>query len=388
MQSVAQGWLVYRMTGSAVLLGSVAFASQFPVFLCATIGGTIADRYSRHRILVGTQTASMLLAFCLALLTITERIQVVHILVLAALLGLVNAFDIPARQSFVVQMVGRGDLINAIALNSSLFNGTRIIGPAVAGILVAAIGEGWCFLANALSYLAVIIGLLRMEVADEPRVKKDAPLASVVEGFRYLIGAAPVRSLLVLLGTISLLGMPYVVLMPIFADQILHGGPRGLGILVGSSGIGAFLGALCLAARSRIQGLGSIIASAAIGFGTILIVFSLSRTFWLSALLVVPLGFCMIVEMAATNSLIQALVPDKLRGRAMAVYAMMLMGMAPIGALLAGAVAEQLSAPITVALGGLVCIVAGLIFWINLSAFRKEVGVMILARQSEDGLGG
>jgi MFS family permease len=386
MQSLAQSWLVYRLTGSAVLLGFVAFAGQFPVFLFATVGGVFADRHSRHRILIATQTISMLLAFALAALTLAHYVQVWHVFMLAALLGLVNAFDIPTRQAFVVEMVGREDLINAIALNSSMFNGARIIGPAIAGVLVATVGEGWCFFANGASYMAVIAGLLLMKLKARGHLHlPGSTLARIIEGFGYVGRTGPVRSLLSLLGLVSLLGLPYMVLMPIFADQILHGGARGLGLLVGASGIGALIGALSLAARSGARGLGRIVAFAAAGFGASLILFSLSRSFWLSAALLLPVGFCMIVEMAASNTLIQTLVPDNLRGRVMAVYGMMLMGMAPMGALLAGTLAHHLSAPITVALGGAVCIVAAFVFWLRLPVFRREARQMIIALQMAGG---
>ena len=228
MQNVAQAWLVYKMTGSSVLLGLVSFSSQIPVFLMAPVGGIVADRFSRRRIVIGTQTASMLLALVLAALTLTGAVQVWHIVVLSALLGVVNAFDIPARQAFFVEMVGREDLINAIALNSSMFNASRVIGPAVAGILVAGIGEGWCFFANGVSYIAVIAGLLMMTVkAHKPAKHAASPLADVIEGFRFVMGNPPIHHLLILLGILSATGMPFAVLMPIFADQILHGGARG-----------------------------------------------------------------------------------------------------------------------------------------------------------------
>ena len=386
MQSIAQAWLVYRLTGSAVLLGFVAFSGQIPVFLLASLGGVFADRHRRRRILVATQTASMLLAFVLAVLTLADRVQVWHVFVLAAVLGLVNAFDIPARQSFVVEMVGREDLINAIALNSSIFNGTRIIGPAIAGILVATVGEGWCFFANGVSYMAVIAGLLLMKIKVRERVlHRGSALASIIEGFGYVGRSGPVRSLLSLLGLISLIGLPYVVLMPIFADQILHGGARGLGLLMGASGVGALAGALSLAARQGARGLGRLVAFSTAGFGASLILFSLSRSFWLSAALLMPVGFFMIVEMASSNTLIQTLVPDNLRGRVMAVYSMMLMGMAPFGALLAGAIAHNLSAPLTVALGGAVCIVAAVVFGLRLPVFRREARQMIVALQMAGG---
>src|ERR1700757_533729 len=260
MQTVAQSWLVYRLTGSSLLLGSVGFASQIPVFLMAPVGGMAADRFNRQRIVIATQVASMILAIVLALLTLTHMVKVWHIFVLAALLGVVNAFDIPGRQSFLVDMVGREDLMNAIALNSSMFNGARVVGPAIAGILVAKIGEGWCFFANGVSYIAVIIGLLLMRVHCPRGSQSDSPIEEIVEGFRWARETGPIRSLLLLLGVVSLVGMPYTVLMPIFADRILHGGAKGLGILMGATGVGALLGALTLALRSGVRGLGRWVA--------------------------------------------------------------------------------------------------------------------------------
>ncbi len=386
MQTVAQAWLVYRLTGSSVALGLVGFSSQIPVLLFATIGGTVADRYSRHRILVATQTISMILAFVLAGLTLTGLVQIWHVYVLAALLGTVNAFDIPTRQAFVVDMVGREDLINAIALNSSMFNSARIIGPAVAGVLVASIGEGWCFFVNAVSYTGVITGLLMMEIQVQERVPlPGSALSSVVEGFGYVGRTKPIRALLALLGCVSLVGMPYAVLMPIFADQILHGGARGLGLLMGASGVGALIGALRLAVRRNADDLGHVVTYAAMGFGVSLILFSLSRSFWLSAALLVPGGFCMMVEMASSNTLVQTMTPDALRGRVMAVYSMMFMGMAPFGSLLAGGLAHHLGAPITVAIGGVVCIVAGAGFGLRLPPFRYDADHIIVALRMAGG---
>jgi MFS family permease len=386
MQVVAQSWLVYRLTNSAVLLGSVAFSRLIPVFLLAPVGGTAADRYNRHRILVATQTAAMLLAFVLAVLTLAGVVQVWHVFGLAVLLGIVNAFDIPTRQAFVVDMVGREDLFNAIALNSSIINGARMIGPAIAGVLVAAIGEGWCFLANAVSYVAVIVGLLLMNM--NVQVHDPLPgsaLAGVVEGFRYVRHAAPIRALLLLLGLVSLMGMPYAVLMPIFADQILHGGARGLGLLMGASGTGALAGALILARRRDIDSLERWVPLAATGFGSSLILFSLSRWFWFSTALLLPAGFCMMIEMASSNTLIQSMVPDKLRGRVMAVYSMMFMGMAPFGSLLAGALAHHLGAPATVGLGGAVCVAGAGIFRLRLARLRQEIQQMIAAHRAVGG---
>src|ERR1700678_2385952 len=380
MQNVAQAWLVYRLTGSSLLLGVVGFAGQIPVFLLAPIGGLAADRWNRHRIVIGTQIVSMILACILAILTLLHIVAVWEIVVLAALLGAVNAFDIPARQSFLIDMVGKDDLMNAIALNSSMFNGARVIGPAIAGILVAKIGEGWCFFANAVSYIAVIIGLLLMKVLSPARASMASPLEHMLEGFRFVKRTAPIRGLLLLLGIVSLVGMPYVVLMPFFADKILHGGARGLGILMGSTGVGALLGALTLAFRQGVKGLGRWVAWCCAGFGASLIVFALSHSFWLSVVLLLPVGYTMMLQMACSNTLIQVMVPDALRGRVMAVYSMMFMGMAPIGALLGGALAERLGAPVTVAIGGLASVAAPCWFGMHLPKIRVEARRLIMAQ--------
>jgi len=386
MQTVAQSWLVYRLTGSATLLGLVGFASQFPIFLLSPIAGAVADAYPRRRTMIVIQSLMMLLAFPLAALTLMNRIQVWHVIVLAILLGFVNAFDIPVRQSFVVEMVGREDLINAIALNSSMMNGARIIGPAVAGVLVSIVGEGWCFLINGLSYLAVIIGLTFITAGNNrPREHQGSRVEAIFEGFRFALDTRPVRALLLLLGVVSLMGMPYSVLMPIFADGILKGGAKGLGLLMGSSGIGALIGAAVLAGRQGVRGLGNWVMFACAGFGTSLILFSLSRNFWLSTLLLMPVGFSMMVQMASSNTLIQSMVPDRLRGRVMALYSMMFLGMAPFGALLAGILANLMGAPSTVALGGAVCIAGAVVFRSHLPKIRAEGRQLILAQMMAAG---
>jgi MFS family permease len=386
MQTVAQAWLVYRITGSSLLLGSVGFASQIPVFLFAPIGGIVADRYNRHRVVIGTQIAAMVLASILAALTLTRTVQVWHIFLLASLLGLVNAFDIPGRQSFLVDMVGKEDLMNAIALNSSMFNGARVIGPAIAGILVAKIGEGWCFFANAVSYIAVIAGLLMMRVPSRSyRTSTASPLAHLMEGFRFVRHTAPIRAILLLLGLVSLVAMPYTVLMPVFADRILHGGARGLGILMGATGVGALLGGLTLATRTGVRGLGRWITLSCGGLGISLILFSLSRSFWLSAALLLPVGFCMMLQMSSSNTLIQAMVPDHLRGRVMAVYSMMFMGMAPFGALFGGALADRLGAQLTVSMGAVACIGGAALFGLHLPKIRVEARQLIVAQSAVGG---
>jgi MFS family permease len=381
MQTVAQSWLVYRLTGSAVLLGTVGFSSQIPVFLLAPLGGTLADRHNRHRIVIATQTSAMILAAALSLLTLAGWVRVWEIIVLGALLGVVNAFDVPARQSFIVEMVGREDLMNAIALNSSMFNGARVIGPAVAGLLVAGIGEGWCFFLNAVSYLAVIAGLLLMRLGPpRPRDLSASPLEHVMEGFRHVRRTAPIRALLILVGLVSLVGMPYTVLMPIFADRILHGGARGLGILMGATGVGALMGALTLASRRGLRGLGTVVALAAAGFGASLVLFSFSRSFRLSTVVLVLVGFCMMLQMACTNTLLQSMIPDRLRGRVMALYSMMFMGMAPFGALFAGITASHLGAPVAVAVGGAGCLVGAGVFARRLPGLRGEARRLIIAQ--------
>ena len=382
MQAVAESWLIYRLTGSSTLLGATSFVTLVPVFLFATIGGTVADRRHRHHIILTTQTAAMLLTFVLAALTLSGRVQVWHVFVLATCLGVVNAFDIPARQAFVVEMVGREDLSNAIALNSTMVNGARVVGPAIAGAVVALVGEGWCFLLNAVSYIAVIAGLLLMRVPPRPRpAARTSALRETLDGFQFVGRTAPVRALLLLLGVVSFAGMPYSVLMPIFAESILNSGSKGLGLLMAASGLGSLGGAVALATRNGVRGLGRWVAIATACFGGALIAFSFSRSFGLSAALLVPVGAAMIVEMAASNTLIQAMVPNVLRGRVMAVYSMMFMGMAPFGALFAGWLAERIGAPYTVALGGSICIVAAAIFSFHLPALRPEARQLILAQE-------
>jgi len=385
MDQVAEAWLVYRLTGSALLLGTVAFASQIPVFLLAPIGGALADRVDRRKILIATQSAMMLLTFVLAWVTLSHRVKIWHVVTLAALTGVVNAIDLPARQSFVVDMVSRADLVNAIALNSSMFNGARVVGPALAGIVVAAIGEGWCFFANGVSFLAVIAGLALMKM-NRPRMAiEGSPLENIIEGFRFVAQNGPVRALMLLLGLVSFTAMPYAVLMPLFADKILHGGAQALGLLMGCSGIGALGGALTLAMRKTLKGLSVWVAVSCAGFGVALLLFSFSRSLWLSAVLLVPTGFCMMIQMASSNTLIQSMVPDRLRGRVMSVYAMTFMGMAPMGALLAGSLAHKLGAPFTVGIGGVVAIVGAGVFWSKLPAIRPAAREMIVAQQMAGG---
>lgn len=371
MQSVAQSWLVYRITGSSALLGLVAFAGQIPIFLMSPVAGHAADRMNRHRMVIATQTASMLLALALAALTLTGRVQIWQIFVLSTLLGVVNAFDIPARQSFLVEMVGREDLMNAIALNSSMFNGARIIGPAIAGILVAKIGEGWCFFANGISYIAVIVGLLLMQV--QPFRRAPATVSAwqnIREGFLYVGRTAPMRAIIQLLAIISFAGMPYSVLMPIFADRVLHGDAQTLGLLMGATGVGALGGALWIASRTALRGFTIFIPCAAAVFAVALGGFCFSSNLWLSLAALFLAGFAVMIQVAASNTLIQSMVPDHLRGRAMSVYSMMYIGVGPFGAMVAGFAAQSFGARWTILAGAGICLAGAAIFAFSVPAIR------------------
>ena len=381
MDNIAEGWLVYRLTHSALLLGAATFAGQIPVFLLAPLGGVIADRWDRRKVVIGTQSASMTIAFTLAGLTLAGKITVWEVIVLAACMGAVNAVDIPTRQAFLVQMVGREDLMNAIALNSSMFNAARVVGPSIAGLLVAWKGEGWCFFANAVSYIAVIAGLAAMNIEPTVRpVHVGSPLDHLAEGFHFVRQTAPIKAILLLIALVSLVAAPYTVLMPIFAARILHGNAKTLGVLMGATGVGAVIGALLLAARSGIRGLGRWVALACGGFGASLILFAFSHWYWVSVALLVPVGFCVMVQMASSNTLIQSMVPDRLRGRVMSIYSMMFMGMMPLGALLAGWLAGRTSAPWTVAIGGIGAIIGAIVFGRNLPKIRVEARQLILAQ--------
>jgi MFS family permease len=392
MQTVAQAWLIYRKTGSGELLGLLGFVGQFPIFLLSPLAGLVADRWPRRRVVIATQTISMLLAFILAALTMTGRITVWEIIVLATVLGIVNAFDVPARQSFLIEMVGREDLLNAIALNSSMFNGARVAGPAIAGILVALVGEGWCFLLNGVSYLAVIAGLFLMRIQNTKPVHDGAaPLEKLREGFRFARHTKPIRALLGLVAIVSFMALPYTVLMPIFAVKILHGGASAYGTLMGAVGVGAMFGALALAMRAELRGLGKVVAYSATGLGASLVLFSGSHWYWISFMILVLSGFAMMMQFTATNTLIQAMVPDQLRGRVMSLYSMMFLGMSPLGSLLAGAVADRIGAPITVAIGGLASCLGGLAFarkWPSMRGPARDLiaaqGMMTPAPQPEE----
>ena len=371
MQSVAQSWLVYRITGSSTLLGLVAFAGQIPIFLLSPIAGYAADRLNRYHLVIATQVSSMVLALALAGLTLVNKIQIWELFVLSALLGVVNAFDIPARQSFLVEMVGREDMMNAIALNSSMFNGARIIGPAIAGILVAKIGEGWCFFANGISYIAVIAGLLFMSVKPfRPPAATMSAWHTIREGFHYVARTAPIRAIVQLIAIVSFAGLPYTVLMPIFADRILHNGAQGLGILMGATGVGALGGALLMASRTGLKGFTVWIPCAAAVFGLSLGGFALSNRMWLSFVMLLIAGFSLMIQVGASNTLIQSIVPDHLRGRAMSVYSMMYIGVGPVGAMVAGFTADKFGARLTVLTGAAICLAASAVFAFYLPTIR------------------
>jgi MFS family permease len=363
MQNTAQQWLVYRLTGSAALLGLFGFASQLPMLCLAWMGGYVGDRYNRHRGVITTQTLSMILAFALAILTLTHLIKTWHLILIAFLVGIVNAFDVPIRQAFFVHMVGKEDLPNAIALNSSIFNGARVVGPAIAGFTIVLIGEGWCFFLNALSFVAVIIALLMMRI-DQPESRRsdESPIKSFIEGFRFAMTDVPIRSAILLLSLLSLFGLQYSVFLPIYAQDILHGGAKTLGLLMSAAGVGAVLGALQFAARTEYKGLARWIASTCIVCAVCLLLFGFASSFWLCAVLLFIVGFAATSQMAATNTIIQQRVPDEMRSRLMAVYATTFMGVQPIGALLAGVVAKHIGAPHTLMLFGSAVLIGCLAF--------------------------
>jgi MFS family permease len=377
MTRVATSWLVYKLTGSAFLLGAVGFAGQIPSFVLAPFAGVFVDRWNRHRLLVVTQVLAMLQSAGLAILTLTGTIQIWHVIALAIFQGLINAFDMPARQSFVVQMVeDRADLPNAIALNSTLVNGARLIGPSVAGVVIALVGEGWCFAIDAVSYLAVISSLMAMTVtpAEIAKVAKESNvLHQLRAGWDYVRANPAISKILLLLAFVAMVGFPYTILMPIFANEILHGGPYTLGFLMAATGTGAVTGALTLAARKTVLGLGRFIPLAAGTFGAGLVAFSFSRWIWLSLILMFITGIGFMVQMAVSNTLIQTIVEEDKRGRVMSFYTMAFMGTAPFGSLLAGSVAEKIGAPNTLLIGGIGCVIGALWFQRALPRLRQFV---------------
>ncbi len=374
LQRIAMPWLVYDISNSVVLLGIVGFAGQIPTFLLAPFAGVLSDRRNRYHILIATQVLAMIQALTLAFLFFLGIMQVWHILVLSIILGCINAFDVPARQSFVIEMVEkREDLGNAIALNSSMVNSARLLGPSIAGLLIAFTGEGICFLINGISYLFVIVSLLFIKVP--PRIKKKSEkqvFRELKDGFSYAFGFAPIKYVILLLALVSLMGMPYTVLMPVFAKEILHGGSHTFGFLMGASGLGALVGALYLASRKNAAGLEWHIPIAAGVFGIGLILFSLSRVFAFSMVLLVVIGFGMMMQMASSNTILQTIVDDDKRGRIMSFYAMAFMGTAPFGSFLAGELAKYIGVPNTILIGGICCI-AGALFFIRKLPVIKEL---------------
>jgi MFS family permease len=369
---IATSWLVYRLTGSALLLGVVGFCGQIPTLVLSPFAGVLVDRFDRHRILVITQFFSMLQSLALALLALPGIIKVWEILALQVVQGVINAFDTPARQSFIVDMIeDRADLPNAIALNSSMVNGSRIIGPSIGGIVIAAVGEGWCFMIDAISYLAVIASLMAMRVAQKQRPETVGRVVEELRaGLSYVSRSVPMRSALLLLALVSTMGMPYTVLMPAIAMERLHGGPHTLGFLMTASGLGALAGALYLASRNSVLGLGKAMVLSTITFGVGLAAFSQSRVIWLSLILLPVVGGGMMVETASTNTILQTIVEEGMRGRVMSFYTMAFLGTAPLGSLLAGLLADHIGAPLTILFGGLACVAAGIWFGLRLPSLR------------------
>jgi len=375
MQIIAMSWLVYRLTGSAFLLGIVGFASQLPIFILAPFTGVLIDRYNRQKILIITQTLAMLQAFIMAALVLTSTVTVWAIVVVSVFLGLINSFDMPARQAFVLDVVERReDLGNAIALNSSLFNGARLIGPSIGGVIIAAVGEGICFTINGATFLALIFCLLAMRLKPPKiEIKESRIWNELKEGFSYAFGSAPIRYLILLTAVVSLVGVPYTVLMPIFAADILHGDANTLGFLMAASGVGALVGTLYLAAKKSVWGLGRIVGIAAGIFGAGLILFSLSRFLALSLVWMALTGFGMIVQIAASNTILQTIADDDKRGRIMSIFTMSFIGIAPFGSLLAGGAATGIGSPNTLMIGGAICIVAAIFFFIKFRSLRDTL---------------
>jgi MFS family permease len=378
MTQTAVIWLVYSLTNSALLLGVVGFAQQAPNFLLSPIAGVFVDRWNRHHVLIATQALSLLQSLGLTVLAITGTIDIWHIVLLSVFQGVVNAIDIPARQAFVVELVEqRENLGNAIALNSSMFSAARLVGPAIAGLLIAAVGVGTCFLIDTVSYVAVIIGLLAMRLRSRPRTASNRANDTVVqrlkEGFQYAFGFPPIRAILLLIALVSLAGMPYTVLAPIFATQILHGGAETLGFLMATSGLGALCSAIYLSSRRSVVGLGKIITAAPAIFGIALIVFSQSRSLLISLPAMFVLGGSLILQSTSSNTVLQTIVDDDKRGRVMSFYSIAFIGMVTFGNLLAGSLASRIGAPSTLLLGGGVCIAGSLIFGRQLPALRQLV---------------
>jgi MFS family permease len=379
---VATSWLVYRLTGSELLLGLVGFFGQIPTLVLTPLAGVVVDRGDKKRIMLYTQILLMLQSAALAVLTLTDLITVPQIIGLQLLQGVITAFDTPARQSLVVEMVDdRNDLANAIALNSSMVNGSRIIGPSIGGGIIAAVGEGWCFAVDALSYVAVVISIALMQFKARPRVAAHPPMLSDLRtGWRYVADSVPIRSALTQVAIVSTAGMPYTVLMPVIAAENLHGGPNTLGMLMAASGVGALIGGLYLASRETVVGLGRVILYGTLTFGGSLLAFSAINNVWLAAVLLALAGGGFIVQLASTNTIIQTIVDEPFRGRVMAFYTMAFFGTVPIGSLIAGVAANRLGAQLTVRLGAVVCLASGVWFAYKLPALRAVIRPIYIKR--------
>lgn len=385
MQSIAASWLVYRLTGSAFMLGLAGFLGQMPVFLISPFAGVLGDRWNRHRILLIVQIMAMLQAFVYAAVTLSGAVQVWHILTLSCILGIINAFEMPVRQAFVIQMVrDKSDLPNAIALNSSIFNASRLIGPALAGVVVAAAGEGICFLVNGISYIAVIAAFLSMDVTRQEPVKSGKNLLSDMrEGFSYAMGFIPIRDILLLIALVTFFGMTFPVLLPVFAAKTFGGGSHTFGLLVSSSGAGAFLATVYLAMRKSIKGQGRVMNIAVYVLAAGLMAFSLSGILYLSVALLVVIGFSMIVVIASCNMVLQAVVDENKRGRVMSFYVMSFNSAAPVGSLIAGVLSSKAGAPVTVFICGSACLLIGIIFSLRIQKIRGSVSLAVAAKNSE-----
>jgi MFS family permease len=374
MTRVATSWLVYRLTKSSLLLGTVGFAGQIPTFLLAPFAGVLVDRMDRRQVLVWTQALAMVQSLVLAWLTLSHRVNVTEILVLSAFQGVINAFDMPGRQSFMIRMVeSREDLSNGIAINSSMVNMARLIGPSLAGLVIAATSEGWCFFIDGVSYIAVIASLMMMRLAPEQKYKATGMVEQLKQGWVYVAESRPIRSILLLFALLSLMGWPFTVLMPIFAAQVLGGGPHTLGFLMGAVGVGSLLSALTLVVRKTVRGLLKIIPIGAGIFGIGLVAFGFSRNLWLSMAMMFVTGFGMMQGLTTSNTILQTLVDEKMRGRVMSYYTMAFVGMAPFGSLLAGAMAHAMGAPKTVIISGVACMTGGLLFWPRMATIRADM---------------
>lgn len=377
---VAMIWLVYHLTQSPILLGIVGFVSQIPNLVLVPFGGVLSDRWNHQRTLIATQALSMLQSFALAALTLTGTVHISHIIALSLFQGIVNAVDSPTRQAFVPEIVERKEnLINAIALNSSLFNGARLIGPAIGGVLLASVGAGYCFLIDGISYVAVLLALLAMQIkSTTPKTAQTSLTFNTViqhlqEGFVYAFGYAPVRTILIMVGLVSFLGVNFVVILPIYSHEILHGDANTLGLLMAASGVGSLIAALQLSLRREVRGLGRLVAIAPIIYGLGMVAFAFSRSVWLSVLLLAILGFGSLLQSASSNTIIQTLVQDEMRGRVMSIYIMSFLGMISFGNLFQGTLVSLIGAPATVAVSGVICTLIAIFYARQLPRLQRIV---------------